>query len=343
MKSEITVRVHCGWKGQKSLLRQTPAQSGVWENCRFFVDDESSGDAPQSCDYLIVYNSPLSPIKTRCPKGNLWLIAGEPPTKLHEYLTDGYYQYDRLITQHSNNFGNEQIRAHGAIPWLVERDYDQLSRLQDNRANKSNRLCSITSNLSTLPGHKLRLGMLNQFRHWGVEIDIFGRGNTALPNDNKFEALYPRKYSIAMENSRYPHYWTEKIADCFLAWTMPIYFGAPNIKEYFPKESMILVDPARPRDALETIQHAISNKAWEKNLDAIEYARNKVLNELQFFPYITKQINEHQRKTQSKKGFRRVTLYPHHSDSKMFRVRVLADSLIRSVRQQSDVVGRVGQ
>ena len=30
---------------------------------------------------------------------------------------------------------------------------------------------------------------------------------------------------------------SEKIADCFLAWTMPIYYGCPRIAEYFPAES----------------------------------------------------------------------------------------------------------
>lgn len=54
--------------------------------------------------------------------------------------------------------------------------------------------------------------------------------------------LYPYQYSIVMENGRYPNWITEKLIDCLLSRTIPIYWGAPNVGEYFDKDGMLTFD-----------------------------------------------------------------------------------------------------
>ena len=108
-----------------------------------------------------------------------------------------------------------------------------------------------------------------------VEFDLFGRGFTPLAD--KWDGLAPYRYSIAVENYRGPDYWTEKIADCFLSWTMPIYYGCTNITDYFPPEAMVLIDIDDIEEAVDKIREAIAQDLWRKNLDAIEYARKLVL------------------------------------------------------------------
>ena len=53
------------------------------------------------------------------------------------------------------------------------------------------------------------------------------------PIEDKFDALIGYKYHLALENSVIPDYWTEKLADSLLAWCKPIYYGCPNINDYF--------------------------------------------------------------------------------------------------------------
>lgn len=55
----------------------------------------------------------------------------------------------------------------------------------------------------------------------------------------KLEILSRYKFNICFENSIAPGYISEKIIDCFKAHTIPIYLGAPNIEEYFPKNCFI--------------------------------------------------------------------------------------------------------
>jgi hypothetical protein len=79
-------------------------------------------------------------------------------------------------------------------------------------------------------------------------VDLFGRA--ARPIDDKWDGLAPYHFSLAIENTVATDYWTEKVADCFLSWTCPIYNGAPNLADFFPRDSFIQIDIARPREAL---------------------------------------------------------------------------------------------
>lgn len=58
--------------------------------------------------------------------------------------------------------------------------------------------------------------------------------------DNKLATLPQYRFSICYENVvGIPGYITEKIMDCFLAGTVPVYLGAPNITRFVPPECFI--------------------------------------------------------------------------------------------------------
>lgn len=333
MKSDLLVRVYCGWRGRKSLLQQSPAHSGRWGNIRFYIDDESLGSAPRDVDYLVVYNAVLETIECQVPEGAAWMIAGEPPTDLHAHFKRGYHQYDRLITQHDEQLSVDHLHLHGALPWHIDASYDYLKTLPVNAEKKIDSVCAIVSNLNILNGHQNRLNFIEYCKSSNFRIEVFGRGIRALPNDNKFDVLYPCKYSIALENSYYDHYWTEKIADCYLSWTMPIYAGAPNILEYFPEESMILIDPKNPQQALKIIEEAVANDRWSRNLDAIEEARARVLDEYQFFPFISNLIRQHQQQNRAERESRTLRLSPNEVSSRTVDFRNMMGNFVSSLRR----------
>lgn len=58
--------------------------------------------------------------------------------------------------------------------------------------------------------------------------------------DKKLECLQRFKFSICYENAReIPGYITEKIFDSMAAGCVPVYWGAPNIEQYVPRECFI--------------------------------------------------------------------------------------------------------
>lgn len=77
------------------------------------------------------------------------------------------------------------------------------------------------------------------------------------------------RYTLVIENCVYPGYLTEKIFDAMLAGTVPVYLGAPDIKDFVPEECFVDI---RKYDNLEILWQDISTwpeKKWQKYIDAI--------------------------------------------------------------------------
>lgn len=102
---------------------------------------------------------------------------------------------------------------------------------------KSKLVSFIASNKNMCPGHRLRLECINEVSNLKLNVDIFGRGINPIPS--KLTGLKDYYYSVAMENSKLPFYFTEKIIDCFLSGTVPIYYGCTNIEKYFNTNGII--------------------------------------------------------------------------------------------------------
>ncbi len=110
----------------------------------------------------------------------------------------------------------------------------------------------------------------------GDQLDFYGRGIRDI--QDKWEAIVPYRYHIAIENSEVEHYWTEKLADSFLGGAFPFYIGAPNIHAYFEPSSLCLLPSGSPVEAADIIREAIENNVAEQSKAARKRARDLVLN-----------------------------------------------------------------
>lgn len=72
--------------------------------------------------------------------------------------------------------------------------------------------------------------------------ELAARGDVDNWNSSKIRYLGKFKFNIAFENSNAPGYITEKLSDCFLGNTVPIYRGSGGNPAPFPKEAMICAD-----------------------------------------------------------------------------------------------------
>jgi hypothetical protein len=89
-------------------------------------------------------------------------------------------------------------------------------------------------------GHRLRHSIVDHIRAAHLDVDVMGRGYR--PFADKAEGLAPYRYSVVIENTREPSYFTEKLVDALLCDTVPIYWGAPDIAEFFDASGMILCE-----------------------------------------------------------------------------------------------------
>ncbi len=95
---------------------------------------------------------------------------------------------------------------------------------------KSKFMSIIASGKKEAPGHRLRHEVIENFAK-KYSIDVFGRGYK--PIDSKLEALKDYYYTIAIENESSKGWFTEKLIDALQCGCIPLYWGAPDINEYF--------------------------------------------------------------------------------------------------------------
>lgn len=265
------------------LLRQTPHNSGVWEGIRFVVSNESDprGEAP---DYVVVLNYVRRPVELRCRRDRIWGLSQEPPLDDYLWHRSGHRHLARCFTTDERLAGDRYALSQPALPWFVNRSLEEL-RTGPVPA-KTRRLSWVTSNKSRFPGHQQRIAFLQQLRG-RIEFDLFGHGFDAI--GDKWDGLASYRYSLAMENYSGPWYWSEKLADCYLAWAMPIYFGCTNLDKFFPPESYVAVDPEDP-NAVEQIREVIESDLWLRRRDAMAEARRRILEQYQLFPFLAAQV-----------------------------------------------------
>jgi hypothetical protein len=134
---------------------------------------------------------------------------------------------------------------------------------QSRRIYRKERLASmVASAKSETEGHRLR--------HEAAarripQLDLFGRAYRNVAD--KTEALAPYRYSVAIENSRLDTYFTEKIIDCFLTGTIPLYWGTARIGSHFDRNGIISFSSI---EELSEILNSISVEDYGRRMPAIE-------------------------------------------------------------------------
>ena len=254
----------------KKYAQYSDDRFAYWDEFAFTVSEMQEADA------LLVFNHPSETIRVLCDPAKLIAFMMEPGNpKLHPWMFKGLDAYAKVFSP-VPAAGNV-IPSHGYLGWYFKDNWDFLSHLPIPL--KMQNISCIASGLKQLKGHKLRIQFIDQLREKMPQIEFFGKGSRFLPD--KLNGLLPYRYSVAIENTAKPDYFTEKINDCFLAYTVPIYYGCTNIGKYFPEKSFVRIDIEQPHNAIKTIEDLLHNDDWEQRVSALKEARSLVLNSYQ--------------------------------------------------------------
>ncbi|HAI40847.1 MAG TPA: hypothetical protein DCM40_23460, partial [Maribacter sp.] len=173
-------------------------------------------------------------------------------------------------------------------------DYEFLSSLTYNQARIQKPIC-ITTNKAFTHGQRQRLNFFKKIDNL-IEIDFYGKNNISSlfrtykgpperspehPRD-KF-ILRDYNVSFSIENGKRRNFFT-RTQESMLCWTMPIYWGCPNLEDFFPEFSYRYVN-IEEKITPEYLAHL--TRPVEKNeLLALEESRNLILRKYNFFPFI---------------------------------------------------------
>ena len=192
------------------------------------------------------------------------IINGDNHIKITEPI---FYNKFKLVFSHNKWIG-ERIPNFEFVPhagtWLRE---DDISIYQKNK------ICSmIFSDKQWNAGHRLRSVVYDTLKNKS-SVSFFGSG-ASNPIEFKIYGLKDYMFSIAMENEGPQHlfakntdYFSEKLLDCFLTGTIPIYYWNKSIADYFDINGIILFEDT---STIDSIIENLSDKLYLSRIKSIK-------------------------------------------------------------------------
>jgi hypothetical protein len=125
---------------------------------------------------------------------------------------------------------------------------------------KTKLVSMISSNKNFTHGHSLRHSVIQNLPYC---VDLYGRGFKEI--SNKSEGLEQYCFSIAIENDDTDCYFSEKLLDCFLTCTIPIYWGAKKVSTIFNNDGILWLNDTKDICSLTYMDYNSRTKAIQEN------------------------------------------------------------------------------
>ena len=222
------------------------------EHCTYIRNRTPNGDIEIKKDDIVIYTDTSLRHLSSLSKKNVALMIESPEIHrlYYNFIENNNHLFDSVLTFSKKLLDkgqNYKFNAYGTT-WLHETYRNIWTK---------DKLCSlILSNNKTTSGHILRHNITTIIINRNINIvNIFGSNYIPLPymtsknfekdhcgahiSNQKISALKDYMFSIAIENTKEDYYFTEKIIDCFLSGTIPIYYGCPSISNFFNEKGIL--------------------------------------------------------------------------------------------------------
>lgn len=159
--------------------------------------------------------------------------------------------------------------------------------------DKTWKLAHLCGKLNKTYGHSLRHELLarrNELTIPNKFYDVYGnRNDIEDARKGKEEIFGDCQFGVAIENTQHRGYFTEKILDCFLQKTIPVYWGCSNIGDFFNTDGIITFTSV---DDLIHQVNLIGPDYYESKKEAIEENWNTALNFVDYEQNIANTITQ---------------------------------------------------
>ena len=280
------------WDGGTSLEEYIGSENNIFNGVKFYVN------SPKDIEY------------------DFWFVVDDvndrresalvDPARIYYFTAETIHQPGFFDTPYSQNFLSQFFKifsshdiyadnAYVQLPfqaWMINanhgfsnfkengRDINYLLNL--DRLEKTSTISVICSDKGTTPLHRLRFKFVSEMKRI-FKDKLHWYGNGISPLACKWDGVAPYKYHLCIENKAQTNTITEKLLDSYLGLSYPIYWGAPNVAEYFPPESFELVDIFDRKKSIQVIEKVISEDPYDDVLISVSNARDLVLNEINPF------------------------------------------------------------
>jgi hypothetical protein len=199
----------------------------------------------------------------------LWLIEPNDISKIRDSVIDNQDKFDLILTYDNyilESCTNSKLFLYGTT-WVKDFDFSQ---------KKEYCITTLIGGKNRTKGHLLRHSLLDKTDSIkSIPIHLFNSINTPFRADKEFRQmknnthkneLFYSQFHVAIENTFSENWFSEKVIDCFQTKTVPIYFGCPNVGEYFDLRGMFCVSSL---DEMINICNNINPKTYDEMIDYV--------------------------------------------------------------------------
>jgi len=215
-------------------------------------------------DVIVITDSRIKKVdsyNSKCKIG--WML--ESPAicyKAYRFIKENNYKFKYVLTH------DKRLLDRGENFIFVPLGGCWVHKNNQGVRNKTKIASIIASNRRRKEGHQLR--------HWVVEnfsnIDAYGKAYKYV--EDKSEALSDYMFSFIIENVRQDYYFSEKLIDCLVCGTVPIYWGCPSIGDFFDTRGFIVVND---KQSIEQCVTELTKEKYESMLPYVKENYEKAL------------------------------------------------------------------
>lgn len=189
-----------------------------------------------------------------------------------------------VIGRHSNTYNN--------VFWQFQLTPEELTNLKYEKIDK---LSTVSSNKYFDEGHIARIDFIKYLdAKPDIPFNIFGNVQKfnftnysgELIHSEKHKGLVPYKYYFMVENNYEKDFITEKLWEPILCECLVFYYGCPNVKEYIDERAIVILDMNDFEKSYNVIKTAFEEDWWSQKIQYIKKEKEKLLNQMAFFPRI---------------------------------------------------------
>lgn len=192
---------------------------------------------------------------------------------------DAVFSYSSKIL---NSLPNAKFMPFQARPWYGSQAWG--GQVDPERYKKKTKGISFLSSAKVMcPLHKVRLDLANKCKadKLAHTFGTFDGGKPAALAD----VLDDYRYTIILENDIDDYYFSERLTNCFLSMTVPVYCGAKKISDFFNQDGIISL-PLEKIDDIESVLSVCSAQDYQARIPAILDNFNRVQKYVNLFDWM---------------------------------------------------------
>ena len=274
----------------QDLSQFTGNDSGEIDGCRVTAADPRVETADA---WFVIEDLTVNDLSCVVPKDQVHFLSAETAWGRDKFLTSHkrafLAQFHAVHTFYPTKHRRNRF-APPFLPWMINanhgtvfrphhRDLKFLNRLES--LPKTHPLSMFCSSQTWRPEHQRRLEFAKFAKsYFGEDLVWFGNGINEI--DEKWDGLASFERSIVLENTTQSGVFSEKVLDPFLALSLPIYSGSPDIARNFPIKPSHVLDLSDFDASVKAIADLLKRDVSAAEREAILAGKDAVLNRHHF-------------------------------------------------------------